>query len=357
LTAGWAFVLTRLARRPKRKQLVAAWTQIQEVLDRSRAETIVQLVAAREEMERVRNLQAEAVHALVTSLQGIAAQAESQQRIAACTWVGGRDSAGGGTPLGMSCEDLAAELRSLLDTTMGCRKTANEVAAQLATVTRQIAALGDLLEGSEAVARQANLLALRVAADQNGGPDSEHRLAGIAHESRQIANRANRVWLRLASEVRDVERSLSVAGRALGQSVAAVPDPDVITERRIRGIAHCSGWLRSPTTQAPNQLEQAAATVVDDVAAAIVRLQFQDITSQLLSHVERRFRAIEGLIEELVGLAGLVVSEPPPQDDAVLEGLKAGHERLTTAVVRARQLGGACPVAQTDMNAGAVELF
>jgi methyl-accepting chemotaxis protein len=358
LTIGWAIVLTRLSLRPMRKQPLSAWTQIQEVLDQSRAETIGQLAAAREEMDRVCDLQAEAVHTLCTRLEEISEQAESQQRIAACPPARhGPDLDGGSDSLGVQCGEVTPELRSLLDTARGCRNAAKEVATELATVTRQVAALGDLLEGSEAVAKQANLLALRIAADQHGGTNPQPRVSAIADESRQIANRANRVWLRLASEVRDVERSLSVAARTLGQSVAAFPDTDAVTEQRIRTMALGSSSSRSTTAQALKQFEQAAATIADHVSAAMVLLQFQDITSQLLGHVERRFSATEGLIEELVTLAGLAVSESVPRRDPVPDGLKAGHGRLATAVVRARQLGGACPVAQTDMNAGAVELF
>lgn len=225
MTAGWLAILARLPRRPKPEPPSSDWTRMQEMLGQSTAETLGQLAAAREEMGRVRGLQAEAVHAVWARLEEIAGEALRVQRADVC-----REPGKGADP------------------------------------------------------------------DERAGPLADGMSSG-------------------AEAARD-----------------ALPP-------------------------AAPQGQRGAAKIAAHVSGALVQLQFQDITSQLLGHVERRLMALASLIEALATLAALAVSDRAPRHEPVPEGLEAGHGRLAGAVLRARQLGGACPVPQTDLRAGAVELF
>jgi methyl-accepting chemotaxis protein len=93
-----------------------------------------------------------------------------------------------------------------------------------------------------------------------------------------------------------------------------------------------------------DQMGDIAAAVAGNVDAAVQGLQFQDVTNQLLGHVQRRTRVLDLVLRELAALV----------DEAA--GSQAAVDELERALEQAHALGTRNPVAQAGMHAGDVDL-
>ena len=112
------------------------------------------------------------------------------------------------------------------------------------------------------------------------------------------------------------------------------------------------------TEGAVSELNEIANDVENAVGKAIMSLQFQDMVTQLLGHVQRRL----DLLDEVVGderkmLTTLLGSENPADTMRKLGEIQSHVYQVSQKLVSMKQDVEHNPVAQTGYASGAVELF
>ncbi|MCX8085763.1 MAG: hypothetical protein N3C63_02560 [Rhodocyclaceae bacterium] len=95
-----------------------------------------------------------------------------------------------------------------------------------------------------------------------------------------------------------------------------------------------------------------------ELAKAITALQFQDMVSQLLSHVARRLEALERVMRELDGLAGALDHDAATNDlPAAVASVTALQGKIAAALRSLPAQTRNNPVGQCSMAGGDIELF
>jgi methyl-accepting chemotaxis protein len=94
------------------------------------------------------------------------------------------------------------------------------------------------------------------------------------------------------------------------------------------------------------EIAQIATHVGEEVHAAVRSLQFQDITTQLLGHLDRRASVVREIVESMADVA------------IASAGQRAqARSRLEHSVRALEELSARNPVASTEMASGSVDLF
>jgi methyl-accepting chemotaxis protein len=127
------------------------------------------------------------------------------------------------------------------------------------------------------------------------------------------------------------------------------------SKQRVEGVVLQVQQISNDRSAAISQLGEAANRVNVEVNRAVTALQFQDIVSQLVSHVGRRIEAMRDAAKRIDELARTLESNP--RDGAAVgevcnELLRLG-EHLDTVDVSGKHN----PVAQATLSHGDIELF
>lgn len=143
---------------------------------------------------------------------------------------------------------------------------------------------------------------------------------------------------------------LSEAIDKLGASFMGIHEAVTTQQEEINALLNMTGLPASASLKIHEYREK----ISDEVNAAITGLQFQDLTSQLIT---RTIRRVNGLRESLIALAvhGAVM-EPEHEHEEIARLLEEMSASLNT---RSDVLKGGLrkSVDQQDMNSGEIELF
>jgi len=98
--------------------------------------------------------------------------------------------------------------------------------------------------------------------------------------------------------------------------------------------------------------------VTASVGQAVMSLQFQDMVTQLLGHVQRRLEVLDEVLDDEQKMAlALRESKDPAVTMQVLDSLRAHVDTLAEKLNALKQGVDHNPVRQTGYDSGDVELF
>lgn len=232
-----------------------------------------------------------AVSALTAQFAGIVQELDETIRISA-RFVG--EGQGQGV-----AQVFAASQRALLQVVDTLQEVVNEKIAlmgeldQLKAFTKE---LDQMARDVGRVADQTNLLALNAAIEAARAGEHGRGFAVVAGEVRQLSRLSGETGKRIGERVALIGQAIN----AVAESGAASAERDghlaATTEETIGRVL---GDLRGVTdglTEAGSRLRESNASIQAQVTDAIVQLQFQDRTGQILSHTRDSIRAAAAAI-------------------------------------------------------------
>jgi len=316
------------------------------------AELRSQLAKSGEELTQVRDMMSDAIGSLSERFDSISGHARGQIAGESAKLAEGQPS------FERFAEEASVILRSLVGNVVGGGHRSASIIETLESMRGQVADVNRILVEIEAISSQTNLLALNAAIEAARAGDAGRGFAVVADEVRTLSSRTQS----FNSEIRQRSAQIEAAMQAVVQSTAAMAEND--RSLAMESSAHLDqllakmGALQDQTRRAREiEIGQARAQVTQAVEAASVAMQFQDIASQLLAHVQRRAAACTDLADGLgrlsADLAKLAAGE------AGSGALEATASRLAALVEQARQQTANCPVDRrmVGMTTGSVDLF
>jgi methyl-accepting chemotaxis protein len=323
--------------------------QVNEVMALLCRDGAAQCSQSIDEMERVKSMLREAIDKLIANFAGMNAHAQAQRDLAMNIVKGmsGEQAEVGGVSFSDFVQDTSKTLEAFVESTITSSKNAMGLVETMDVINTEVNAVIGILSEIEAIAKQTNLLALNAAIEAARAGEAGRGFAVVADEVRNLSQRTNQFSSLIRGHVEIVHGSLGKAHESIYAVAAMDMNFSLQSKQRVQETMLVIESMNAQMAEAAREIEVHADGVAADVNAAVTMLQFQDMTSQLISHAQGRMRALADASGEA--------------RDVLKDGADVA-DRLAAVESRVRALSEhdqvrVSPVKQESLASGDIELF
>jgi methyl-accepting chemotaxis protein len=250
-------------------------------------------------IETSRSTAEEAIINLSTSLSGIVTRLEATAKHSEQAAGGHADGSGGGIVATLaSCEtELKSVLGSLAETVQAKTAMLAEV-GRLAGFTEELQKMAGEVG---AIANRTNLLALNAAIEAARAGEAGRGFAVVADEVRKLSTLSGETGQNIRKKVDIIGQAMLTTQQTAQHSAEQDSQTLSQSETAILGVLGAFRRTAENLTQSTEALQRESHGVRDEVASLLVNLQFQDRTSQMLTHVRNDISKLENHIGEALG--------------------------------------------------------
>lgn len=316
-----------------------------EVLTASSGSVRQQCSQTIDELGRVQSLLSEAISGLTDSFHRMLGEI-SGQRETALALTGGDGSEQ--FDFEHFVEETSSTMQRVVDSVVNNSKLSMELVELTEGIARETESVRSLLGEIGAISKQTNLLALNAAIEAARAGEAGRGFAVVADEVRDLSGRTAGFSQQIVTLMDRVQTNVA----ATEQALAAMASQDMTfaleSKTRVESVMQGLETLHRKRQSSIQELGASVERVDLAVAGAVTSLQFQDMTSQLIAHVQKRIAAID----EVAGCTGEMAS-------AVAQGqpTDAIETRAGEALARLDVVDRTNPVAQHAYREGEIELF
>lgn len=324
--------------------------QIQRIADSCLSGWQRQCAEAADESRRLQGILDDAIQTLSLSFGQMQTETSRQRDLAMGLIEGGQDEGGQGAGFDQFVNETSSEMQTIVDSLVGNSQLAMRLVEHTEDVTHHMQAARAILADIGAIAKQTNLLALNAAIEAVRAGPAGRGFGVVADEVRELSSRTDQFRRQIVALMDDMERAVVLTEQAMGQLASQDMTFAIRSKQRIENIMRAAERIQVERAAATKAMGEAAGVLDRAVATAITKLQFEDISRQLIDQLGRRISALDRCAPAWSHLL-----------EAIAEG---GPERVSAAVAEVSEavahMDGSTrhkPVAQENLAHGAIELF
>lgn len=305
------------------------------------------------DVERVKTLLGDAIGKLLNSFVSLDGQVRNQQQIALGLTTQKQDAsnADGGFTFDKFVRETSATLEMYMDATVNASKTSSQLVDRMDEISQKVSKILHTLNEIEGIAKQTNLLALNAAIEAARAGETGRGFAVVADEVRLLSDRSSEFSSLIRNHVQDVYVSVSSAEEAINALASKDTSYAAQSKQRADEMMAAARAMNQQTMEAADQMYGIAHQVEKDVGVAVTSLQFQDLTSQLLGHVNKRVERLQGLAETVAK-----VTRADQGAGTIAERVATLKTSIQESIVLLDALTHN-PVSQNTMESGNFDLF
>lgn len=233
------------------------------------------------QIELSRSQMEEAVTQLTQQFAGIVEKLEGA--VAASESAAGELDGGSGTiSVFASCEARLSEVVASLKAAMDNKQV---MLAEVSGLLDFIVELKQMAVDVAGIADQTNLLALNAAIEAARAGEVGRGFAVVADEVRKLSNLSKDTGTRISAKVETISRAISTAVQAADQTAANESHSVTRSEQSIETVLEDFRRVTEGLASSSGMLREQSYGIKNEIADAMVQLQFQDRVSQVLTHV------------------------------------------------------------------------
>jgi len=327
-----------------------------DALVRCSEEFSVQFDNTRGELGRAQQIFSDAIAKLIDSFNSMSAQARRQQELGLQV-ISQHSGADGVSDFEQFARQTSETLRSFVDSVVENSKLAMELVEmtdRIATEMRQILGMLGEIEG---ISKQTNLLALNAAIEAARAGEAGRGFAVVADEVRDLSGRTSHFSQQIRALMQNMQKSIADTETAINKMAAQDMTFALQSKSDVEQAMNDVEELNRHTSQTVTELNHIAEVMESSVNQAVVSLQFQDMVTQLVSHVSNRLGELQSVVGEIGG-AGRVAGGAA--NGISSEQAERVRTQLANAVAMLESIHHVVennPVKQEGFASGGVELF
>ena len=225
-----------------------------------------------------------------------------------------------------------------------------ELVEKMDAINREVSSILNILNEVESIAKQTNLLALNAAIEAARAGEAGRGFAVVADEVRNLSESTNKFSKQIRTLVHNVNSSLVDAEQSINKLAASDMTFVMDSKQHVQGMMSDLTALNATIAQNAVELKEINDKVEHNVGVAVSTLQFQDMSSQLISHAQMRIEALQEVAGQMSG------GVDSPSREEYLQQIAAYRNSLSEHVMGLDEKK-TNPVAQENFDTGDIELF
>lgn len=358
VVAGWLKAASARARPndshiPDRDVILQSGTAMMRVSD----EIARQLKEIRGEIARAKGIFDDAIETLVGSFQGMNSQLQRQQQLGMQIVSGGVES-GSMNDFQHFATKTSETLRQFVDSVVENSRLAMSLVEMTDRISAQMAEVRGTLGQIEGISKQTNLLALNAAIEAARAGEAGRGFAVVADEVRDLSGRTSQFSQQIRDSLIGMQSSIEATELAINQMAAQDMTFALTSKSDVELAMSGINDLNRQTGDTVAELSLIGEQVEQTINQAVMSLQFQDMVTQLLTHVGRRLDVLDEILVDERKMASILF-EGGESHAAVgtLDDICKHVDQISQKVSIISQKVDNNPVSQSGFASGEVELF
>ncbi len=307
----------------------------------------------RDEVDQVQQMLSEAIASLTGSFHGILAATNAQQAIAMS--LASDDTEG---DEGMRLDEFVAQtsgvMQRVVDSVIMNSKLGMELVELTDRISKRARDVESILTEISGIAKQTNLLALNAAIEAARAGEAGRGFAVVADEVRDLSTRTSQCSQQIAVVMQGMREGVKGTEEAIEKLASTDMNFALESKQQVEQVLISMEGLNRQRGDAIGHLAEHAHVMDAEVNRAVTALQFQDLVSQLIAHVDRRVNGLTQLMGQFDALSGCIQQAATAGDAAPLLRVV---EEMRVQLAALEEKTGARPVRQQEVSHGEIDLF
>ena len=335
-------------------ELVATY---EKLMDETDNEQSVQFNQMEDELARVKSIQGDAIAGVIKSFMGLETQSKVQMdmvtRLISLLTEDTKKEEGAKSFREEAVEMItmfSSSIQDMSDGSMHMVESMNKMKINIDEIEK-------LLSEIDGISSQTNLLALNASIEAARAGDAGRGFAVVADEVRGLSQRSSQFSGEVRKNYMEIDKTMNEAKQIVGKMASG--DLTLTMNSRNR-MDEMMDELERTNEQISNELKNVSSIsseISNDVGLALQSMQFEDMTNQLIDHMNKRVHTLRGFSDASSSLRHdfKIVK----RSDLSLQ-LEEHIDRLRLSMSDAHSLSEKTiknPVHQDSMDDGEIELF
>jgi methyl-accepting chemotaxis protein len=334
-------------------------TQTHSLFTQISAEFGEQVKIIDDEIKQLQNLLADAIVKLITSFTNMEQNSRAQQELAlslADSTSQNENEKEKEKGFEQFVQETSETLALFVESTIETSKVGMGLVEMMDNIVAEVNQILSILGEMDSISKQTNLLALNAAIEAARAGESGRGFAVVADEVRNLSKRSDHFSNQIRTHMGLVHTSVQRAEVAIDDMASRDMNFALQSQNRVHETMSEIKEINDQMVEVVSEMSGIAGAVSEDVRVAVTSLQFQDMATQLATHINNRIGNLCTMVDNIAAIPMNEISASIDARAECMARLQHFHQAISQADELIKQAKHN-PVAQQQMDSGDIELF